>query len=94
MAGAACRGMDPETFHPFPGDREGLAAARAICDRCEVAEECLAWAVEHHESQGVWGGASARERQTLRQSPCPVCGQRFLELRRHLSAAHRQALAG
>jgi hypothetical protein len=46
---AACRGVDPEVF--FPTAEDGLqldaqvAAAKAVCARCLVQSECLAWAL-------------------------------------------------
>lgn len=69
---AACRGMDPNEFHPdprhggkSPGD-EGTAEARAICHGCPVRVDCLANALTAGESLGVWGGTTPHERNRLR----------------------------
>ncbi|MFE5369207.1 WhiB family transcriptional regulator [Streptomyces mirabilis] len=65
---AACAGEDPETFW----DDTLLGLARSICRGCPVREQCLAWALDHGESEGVWGGLSAKERRGLRGRPAPV----------------------
>ncbi|WP_239310072.1 MULTISPECIES: WhiB family transcriptional regulator [unclassified Frankia] len=67
---AFCRGTDPEIF--FPTGTTGLAAsqidtAKAVCRRCAVTSECLAWALEARQDSGVWGGLSADERRELRR---------------------------
>lgn len=54
----ACAGIDPDVF--FPTNDEGLAAAVAICDGCEVRELCRAIAMARSES-GVWGGVLLAE---------------------------------
>ena len=57
---AACFGMDPNLFYPFPGDRQGVREAVAVCNRCEVRPDCLAYALRVHEKDGVWGGVPMR----------------------------------
>lgn len=61
---AACMGLDPGVFFPEKGG--STQAAKAVCDGCPVAEQCLTFAlddegVERHR-YGVWGGMSPRER--------------------------------
>lgn len=64
---AACRGMNPETFMPRREDsNETLAAIKRVCERCEVIEDCLAYALPHRNLIGVWGGTTAKERRRLR----------------------------
>lgn len=69
---AACRGMDPDIFHPDRGGDSGQA--KAICAGCPVREECLEYAVVAGERLGVWGGMAERERRQLRVRPRPTCG--------------------
>jgi WhiB family redox-sensing transcriptional regulator len=61
----ACREEDPELFFPItssgPAARQ-IAAAKAVCQRCGVQSECLHYALESHQSHGVWGGTSEEER--------------------------------
>jgi WhiB family transcriptional regulator, redox-sensing transcriptional regulator len=59
---AACRGMDPNVFHPGNHDPKAWREARAICAGCEVRVECLRFAIDTGESHGVWGGMSPKER--------------------------------
>lgn len=54
------------------------AEAKAVCAECPVREDCLHWAVKHHE-HGVWGGLSTAERERLpyRYADCAHCGEEF-----------------
>lgn len=65
---AACRDTDPELFFPVgdsgPAQRQ-IAAAKAVCRRCRVTEECLAWALNAGHEYGVWGGRDMAERRDL-----------------------------
>jgi len=64
---AACRGVDTELFYSPEGER-GLArtarvrAAKAICATCPVKAPCAAYALQHQERYGVWGGLTESER--------------------------------
>lgn len=88
MARGACRGLDPELFHPVRGDVDTLKAAQAVCDGCPVREECLEYAIVNGEEHGIWGGASEAERKRIAQrrraagelqKACalPGCGELF-----------------
>jgi hypothetical protein len=66
----ACRGEDPDLFHP--GGTTGtwandIAAAKAICARCPVIDACLAWALDTREDYGIFGGLTEDERWNLLQ---------------------------
>lgn len=68
---AACRAndIDPELFYPtgdsgLEHDRQ-VAAAKAVCGRCPVRAECLAWALDVLPF-GVAGGLSETERRKER----------------------------
>ena len=63
MADANCRDTNPEVF--FPSDGLGVKEAQKICSVCEVALECLEYALENHIDHGVWGGKSERERRRI-----------------------------
>lgn len=62
---AACRGCDPDLFHPRRG--QDITAAKAVCATCPVVDTCLEWALENNETMGVWGGRSERERRAMRR---------------------------
>lgn len=64
-ADAACRN------HPYPDmwfpERGEMAVhAKAICGPCPVRLDCLDFALRNRIRDGVWGGASARERRTMK----------------------------
>jgi WhiB family redox-sensing transcriptional regulator len=49
----------------FPEKGQSLRPAKALCSRCIVQSECLAFALREQIAEGVWGGASAKERAEL-----------------------------
>lgn len=64
---AACRGQGVDDW--FPSRGATTVDAKAVCERCEVAETCRTWAIGHEGAlHGVWGGLSERERRRLRTS--------------------------
>jgi WhiB family redox-sensing transcriptional regulator len=60
---AACKGLDPEIFYPVT-DEEALVA-KAVCDDCPVRTPCLEHALGLREKEGVWGGATDKERRRI-----------------------------
>lgn len=62
---ALCQQTDPEAFFPEKGG--SVLAAKQVCGRCEVKGDCLAYALDHDEKFGVWGGLSERERRKLKR---------------------------
>ena len=60
---AACRGVDPDIFYPMTD--EEAEDAKAICRACPVREACLEWALANRERDGVWGGATERDRRRI-----------------------------
>ena len=62
-ATAACKGLDPRIF--YPATEEEAETAKEVCGLCPVQETCLEHAIELREHNGVWGGATERERQRI-----------------------------
>jgi WhiB family redox-sensing transcriptional regulator len=63
---AACRDVDPELFFPIgsgPIAEAQTARAKAVCQTCAVIRECLRWAVDTGQTEGVWGGTDVAERR-------------------------------
>lgn len=67
--GAACLRLEQGEvdFFPDPEDVAAIATAKAVCATCPVAEECLAYAIETNQSEGIWGGLLPKERARLRR---------------------------
>jgi WhiB family redox-sensing transcriptional regulator len=63
---ALCAQTGPEFFFPAPGS--STREAKQLCGACPEREACLAYALEHDERFGVWGGLSERERLSLRRN--------------------------
>lgn len=59
----ACRGLDPGLF--FPDEDEEANTAKSVCEQCVVRIVCLEHALASREKQGVWGGATERERRRI-----------------------------
>lgn len=64
---AACLDRPEVSFFPLPDDAAGIARAKALCASCPVVDDCLAYAVETNQPDGVWGGATPSERVKLRR---------------------------
>jgi WhiB family redox-sensing transcriptional regulator len=64
---ARCRGLGYELFFPESEEAPEAEEAKAICAECEVAAQCLAYAVAAKEEYGIWGGMTARERRSARR---------------------------
>ncbi|MGI5485099.1 WhiB family transcriptional regulator [Streptomyces lavendofoliae] len=67
---ASCRAEDPELFFPIGTTGPALLQieeAKAVCRRCPVLEQCLTWALESGQDDGVWGGLSEDERRALKR---------------------------
>lgn len=65
---AACRGMPSEMF--VSPEREmssrDVDAAKEVCRRCLVVDDCLTFAITNTVTVGVWGGLTAEELAPLR----------------------------
>ncbi|HEX9679787.1 MAG TPA: WhiB family transcriptional regulator [Candidatus Saccharimonadales bacterium] len=64
---AECRSMDPDIFFPAEGDKAAVNVAKSICLVCVVRPECLLDAVITDQTEGIWGGATPRERRRIRR---------------------------
>lgn len=60
---AACLGIDAAVFYPVSD--EEAAPAKGICAQCPVRQPCLEYALVNRERDGVWGGATERERRRM-----------------------------
>ncbi len=62
QAAAACRHADPALF--FPARGESTDAAKALCARCPVFDQCDHYAATiEGPLQGIWAGLSPRGRR-------------------------------
>jgi WhiB family redox-sensing transcriptional regulator len=67
---AECLDEDPELFFPIGNTGPAIMQieeAKKVCRRCDVREQCLAWALEAGQDHGVWGGLSEDERRALKR---------------------------
>jgi WhiB family redox-sensing transcriptional regulator len=67
----ACLNADPDVFFPISvagASATQIRTARAICAGCRVRSDCIDFALEHPEIQGIWGGTTDDERKKLRRA--------------------------
>ena len=67
---AACRDAEPDLFFPIssaPAARATVERAKRVCADCQVASQCLNYALHHRQEQGIWGGLTDEERRLLRR---------------------------
>jgi WhiB family redox-sensing transcriptional regulator len=66
----ACRGEDPNLFFHPEGERGPAreareSAAKSICARCPVRDDCATHALAVREPYGIWGGLSEEDRERI-----------------------------
>lgn len=64
---ARCAETDPDLFFPDHGDRAASVAAKKVCASCDVAVQCLEFALRTQQMHGVWGGTTTRQRTAMRR---------------------------
>lgn len=65
--GAACADRPEVDFFVSSEDGDAVRRARAICAACPVLYDCLAFAIETNQPDGIWGGHTVKERIRLRR---------------------------
>lgn len=59
----ACKGLEAAIFYPISEEEAELA--KSVCSDCSVREGCLEYALTQRERDGVWGGATEKERRRI-----------------------------
>ena len=68
--GAICRDTDPSLFFPVGTTGQALVLidrAKEVCGDCDVARDCLEFALETNQDSGIWGGLTEEERRVIRR---------------------------
>jgi WhiB family redox-sensing transcriptional regulator len=61
----ACASAQSDLFFPLSSASvcaPQIAAAKAICARCQVRRQCLSFALQTRQQHGIWGGFTEDER--------------------------------
>jgi WhiB family redox-sensing transcriptional regulator len=61
----------PEAFFLDKGDRQGpekIRMSKLLCSGCSVRLLCLEYALEAGEEDGIWGGLTRNERNSLKRN--------------------------
>lgn len=71
MSRAACSEVMTNLFFPVgvtgPAEVQ-IEQAKAVCEGCDVRQDCLWFAITTNQEYGVWGGTSEEERRVLRRA--------------------------
>lgn len=64
---ARCLRLNPDLFFPDGGGMGAVQEqeAKAVCEHCPVRLDCLVWAIQAGEDDGIYGGTSAADRRRL-----------------------------
>lgn len=62
-----CGQTDPEAFFPEKGG--SMNQARRMCLSCDVARQCLKYALDYEDQIGMMGGLSPAERKKVIKNP-------------------------
>lgn len=63
---ATCASVGGDWWFPEQG---GLAtAAKEICKKCPVAVQCLQYALDNNETEGIWAGTTPMQRRAMKRS--------------------------
>jgi WhiB family redox-sensing transcriptional regulator len=65
---AACLNEDPDLFQPDNPTSQAIEEAKSVCRRCPSVDACLRYALAHNIQEGILGGLTAGERQSLRRA--------------------------
>jgi WhiB family redox-sensing transcriptional regulator len=67
---ANCRNTPVDVFFPDKGaSKEKIAKARAICNECNVIDDCHDWSIQFSERAlvGIWAGMTTIDRRKERR---------------------------
>ena len=70
-AASACLTADPDLFFPIAAGtalNKPVSRALLICDGCPVRRQCLDFAMQTGEKDGIWGGTTPEERTRARRA--------------------------
>jgi WhiB family redox-sensing transcriptional regulator len=70
MRDALCREHPEVSFFIERGG--AVAAAIAVCSDCLVRAECLRYALDHDERDGIWGGTTPAQRKMMLSAMTPT----------------------
>lgn len=69
-AAGACLSADPDLFFPISKGAvtdQQVTVALSVCAGCPVREQCLDFAMQTAEVNGIWGGTTPEERIRARR---------------------------
>jgi WhiB family redox-sensing transcriptional regulator len=69
----ACANEDPNMFFPEAKNyKELVREAKSVCATCPFSKACLLFALQNEIDNGIWGGATPKERDHIRRHPTVI----------------------
>lgn len=65
MRDGRCVFSESDLHFPHPSAAEQIHRAKAMCLACPVLADCLRYALEHGEAEGIWGATTPVERAAV-----------------------------
>ena len=65
--GALCAEIGSEIFFPERHEANMAQIAKRICNKCDIKQKCLEYALKDPDLKGVWGGTTSKDRKYLRR---------------------------
>lgn len=66
MDSALCAEVATEVFFPEKGQVDRASIAKKLCASCDVAAQCLEYALRNEIEYGIFGGVTAVSRRRMR----------------------------
>jgi hypothetical protein len=79
---AVCATADPEIF--FTDSPMDTLAAKGLCQRCPIMTDCLDMAMGENIKDGIWGGATPKEREQFKRNPKAKLRHIYIDMGRKL----------
>lgn len=64
---ALCAQVGGDDHFAHRADVAAVRRAKDVCARCDVAAQCLEYALRNNETRGVWGGKTAMQLRRMRR---------------------------
>ena len=64
--GALCAEIGSEIFFPERHEANMAQIAKRICNKCDIKQKCLEYALKDPDLKGVWGGTTEHQRYRIR----------------------------
>ena len=62
-----CLEVDSDIFFPEYYTDADVQTAKSVCNQCWMKDDCLKYALDNNEREGIWGATTPRERKNIKR---------------------------